>query len=741
MKTKSKRTAYVVHSMAATALLLTAQIGFAGSATWLSAPPDSVWENANNWTPGGPPNGSSDIATFAQSSQTTVDISTAVEVSSIMFTSNSNSFTLNISPSGALGGELIISGTGVINNNTVLQTFETRNRGQIVFNNASTAASAHMSISNGGAPPPEDSTGYTIFNNTSSASGASIKNFSAEIFFYGDIGRTTFNGASTAGHASISNYGACCSHGYGGQTIFNDTSTAANASIDNLGSGPASAAGSALTIFNDASTAGHATITNHSGDFAGETIFRGSSTADSATLIANEGSYYAPWPCAIIFDGASMGGAARVKVFGNGYLDISRRQPGVIIGSIEGSGNVLLGANRLTVGTNNISTSFSGVISGTGLLSKVGSGILTLQANNCIADTVGLILVSGSPIKLDFTGPPDVIASLKVNGVLKPPGIYGGPMSGAPNILLEFGGSGTVQVAGVPHITTSPATNLTSSSATLNGTVNPNALPTTVHFEYGTTTSYGSTTRNQSYNGDSTQNVSANVSELTPNTTYHFRLVGTNVHGTRYGGDRTFTTLTAMGPPVVATNPASLIGSYSSRLNGSLNPHGLTTTVYFQYGTTTSYGLTTAPQSQTGSTYRNISANIGGLTASTTYHFRIVATNSAGTRYGTDRTFTTLSPTGLPVVITNPATNVASSSAKLNGRVDPHGLSTSVHFQYGTTTSYGSITASQTKTGNTHQNVSANISGLSSSTAYHFRIVATNTAGTRYGNDRTFTTP
>ncbi len=135
-----------------------------------------------------------------------------------------------------------------------------------------------------------------------------------------------------------------------------------------------------------------------------------------------------------------------MEVFDDGYLDISGRQPGVTIGSIEGSGNVFLGANRLTVGTNNINTSFSGVISGSGLLAKVGSGVLTLQANDCIADTVGLILVSGSTIKLDFTGPPDVIASLKVNGVPQPPGIYGGPMSGAPNILLEFRGSGTVSV-------------------------------------------------------------------------------------------------------------------------------------------------------------------------------------------------------------------------------------------------------------------------------------------------------
>ena len=446
MKTKTNTTAYIVHTIAAAVLLLTAQISLAGSATWLSSPQDSAWENANNWTPGGPPNGPSDTATFARSSQRDVNISTSEEVNSIVFASDSAAYVFSIGACNGASceGQLIISGTGVNNNSSVGQNFQAANLGQIIFNNASTAASAHMSIVNGGRFPPEVSTGYTIFNDRSSAGGASIANASTELDFYGDIGRTIFNGASTADHASISNYGAGGSHGAGGQTIFNETSTAANASIDNLGSGPASTAGSALTIFNDASTAGHATITNQAGDFAGETIFTGSSTADSATLIANEGSYYAT--CAIIFDDASTGGTARVKVFGNGYLDITGHQSNLTVGSIEGSGNVFLGANNLRVGTNNINTSFSGVISGSGLLAKVGRGILTLQANDCIADTVGLILVSGSTIKLDFTGSPDIIASLKVNGVSQPPGIYGGPMSGAPNVLLEFRGSGTVSV-------------------------------------------------------------------------------------------------------------------------------------------------------------------------------------------------------------------------------------------------------------------------------------------------------
>ena len=115
MKTKSKTTSYIVHSIAAAVLLLTAQISLAGSATWLSSPQDSAWENPNNWTAGGPPNGPSDIATFAQSSQRDVNISTSVEVNSIVFTSGADFFQLRRLAEclPVRGGELIFSGTGI----------------------------------------------------------------------------------------------------------------------------------------------------------------------------------------------------------------------------------------------------------------------------------------------------------------------------------------------------------------------------------------------------------------------------------------------------------------------------------------------------------------------------------------------------------------------------------------------------------------------------------------------------
>src|SRR5205085_11815548 len=124
-------------------------------------------------------------------------------------------------------------------------------------------------------------------------------------------------------------------------------------------------------------TAGSATIINDggtvSGAFGGTTrFFIGTPTADSATLIAN-GGLGGGQGGTILFEDNSTGGTSRIEVFGNGNLDISLHNKrfhdilGVTVGSIEGDGNVFLGANNLTVGSNNLSTTFSGVIQDSGV--------------------------------------------------------------------------------------------------------------------------------------------------------------------------------------------------------------------------------------------------------------------------------------------------------------------------------------------------------------------------------------
>src|SRR5262245_37101770 len=207
-----------------------------------------------------------------------------------------------------------------------------------------------------------------------------------------------------------------------------------------------------------------------------------------------------------------------------------------------------------------------------------------------------------------------------------------------------------------------------------------------------------------------------------------------------------------IGRPFATTNPATFIASFSATLNGSLNPHGLPTTFHFQYGRTTNYGLTTPPQTQTGNTFGNVNAHISSLTATATYHFRIVASNADGTRYGSDETFTTLTRAGRPLALTDPVGSGPPCGFRcippiiLNGTVDPHGFHTTVYFQWGLEFSgYPNTTTPQTKIGNTYQSVSADIfvstvdgAPEDVSRPYHFRIVATNRDGTSYGREMTF---
>jgi hypothetical protein len=93
--------------------------------------------------------------------------------------------------------------------------------------------------------------------------------------------------------------------------------------------------------------------------------------------------------------------------------------------------------------------------------------------------------------------------------------------------------------------------------------------------------------------------------------------------------------------PAITTSPATAITGTTATLNGSVNPEGLATTAYFQWGTSSSFGSTTSSQSiGSGTTSVTITANLTGLTAGTTYYFRVVGTNSTATNYGATATFT-----------------------------------------------------------------------------------------------------
>ena len=299
----------------------------------------------------------------------------------------------------------------------------------------------------------------------------------------------------------------------------------------------------------------------------------------------------------------------------------------------------------------------------------------------------------------------------------------------------------TTAAASAPQVTTGSASAISPKAATLNGTVNPSGASTIYWFQYGTTASYGlQTGTNGAGSGTSGHSVSAGISGLAAGTTYHYRLVAQNSAGTTDGADQTFTT-TAANAPQVTTGSASGVSAKAATLNGTVNPSGGATTYWFQYGTTTSYGLQTSTRDAgSGTSGRSISVGVSGLAAGITYHFRLVAQNSAGTTNGLDQTFTTAAANA-PLVTTGGASGIGPRVATVNGTVNPNGASTTYWFQYGTTTSYGRQTGTHSAgSGTNGQPVSAHLSGLTAGTTYHYRLVAQNSAGTTQGADQTFTT-
>ncbi len=318
------------------------------------------------------------------------------------------------------------------------------------------------------------------------------------------------------------------------------------------------------------------------------------------------------------------------------------------------------------------------------------------------------------------------IAASNVNGTS-----YGQDMT------FTLGAVGTA-----PTAVTTAATAVGSETATLNGTVNAKDSETTVVFEYGLDTGYGTTVNavQSPVSGNTDTAVSAIIDDVVHSTTYHYRLVATNANGTTTGVDMTFTTLPAS--PTAETGAASGVGATTATLNGTVNANDDSTVVTFEYGTDTGYGSTVvAVQGPvTGSADTAVSAALTGLTDGVVYHYRVVAVNGGGTAYGEDMTFTT----GViaPTVVTHAATGISAPNAVLNGTVNANGFDSDVFFRMGNSTDYNRTIAAapDTVTGSSDTAVTAAVSDLSPNMTYHFRAAAKNAGGTTYGADMTFTT-
>lgn len=192
--------------------------------------------------------------------------------------------------------------------------------------------------------------------------------------------------------------------------------------------------------------------------------------------------------------------------------------------------------------------------------------------------------------------------------------------------------------------------------------------------------------------------------------------------------------------PVPMTNPATNVTNNSATLKGTVIANADSAQVKFEWGSTLSYGNSTPVTITTASGPVAVAYNLSGLSMSSTYHYRLDATNATGTLYGADQTFTTLGPGSPPSVMTMPATNVTGGSAQLNALVMSNADSVSIHFEWGMTSAYGNSTPVTGTTASGSVSVARNLNGLSAATRYYYRAVATDVNGTSYATGRTFVT-
>ena len=197
----------------------------------------------------------------------------------------------------------------------------------------------------------------------------------------------------------------------------------------------------------------------------------------------------------------------------------------------------------------------------------------------------------------------------------------------------------------------------------------------------------------------------------------------------------------AASAPAVSTGPTTSVTATSANVSGTVNPNGARRPTR----SSTAPRPPTAQQTRDGvggigdDGRRGAAATVSGLTSDTTYHYRMIATNSAGVTNGDDATFTTAKAP--PVVTTGGAAAVTTTSAVLSATVNPQGKATSYQFQYGTTTGYGQQTpAAAVGSGTTPVAVKTTISGLRPGVTYHYRVIATNPDGTSTGADAIFGT-
>jgi len=296
----------------------------------------------------------------------------------------------------------------------------------------------------------------------------------------------------------------------------------------------------------------------------------------------------------------------------------------------------------------------------------------------------------------------------------------------------------------------------TQTTPTVSVTATPSSLTTTSAVGGGTISSSGGATitvsglvwdanvnpsislSTKTTDGTTSGTFTSSITGLTQGATYHVRAYATNIIGTSYGPDITFTTLTT--PTVSVTASVTSITGTTATSGGTISSDGgaSITARGIVYGTSTnSYTYTVTSGTGTG-TY---TSSLTGLTPATTYFVRAFATNNIGTVYGTEINFTTSAvlPTLDPTAIVS---SITKTTALSGGNITDNGgaVVTISGIVWSTTSTPTIALSTKTTDGTSTGTYTSSLTGLTAATTYYVRSYATNSVGTNYGIQTSFTT-
>lgn len=311
-----------------------------------------------------------------------------------------------------------------------------------------------------------------------------------------------------------------------------------------------------------------------------------------------------------------------------------------------------------------------------------------------------------------------------------------------------YGGEITFTTEQIPDpesliVTTADVTDITQTTAVSGGNVTDDGgASVTARGVCWSTSQNPTISDNHTSDGNGTGSFTSNLTNLTANTTYYVRAYATNENGTSYGEQKSFTTLQNIELPTVTTAEVTDITQTTAVSGGNVTDDG--------GAAVTARGVCWSKDPNptidnsfisNGNGTGSFTIEISGLTSATTYYVRAYATNSEGTSYGEQKTFTTLQYIQLPTVTTTIVTNVTSTTATSGGNVtDDGGAAVTARGVCWSTSPDPTIDDNKTTDGNGTGAFTSQLTNLTHSTTYYIRAYATNSEGTSYGEQKYFST-